>query len=212
MFNRLLFLFVPRSLETHFRVKNFDEMKYLFFVLILWNYNMLLGQTIGKEKNSEIAIGYALTAEKLPEGYDYAPFFLTGRFPIYQFSTNKKSTLNLFVEPQLVLNTPSPPFKKSYEFGVNLGLQYFFPLSKKNGLAASIGVGPHYLSLETTMQAKGFIFSDNFELSYYQKIGEQWGVSIKPRFRHISNAGFLSPNLGIDNFFVFVGIFWKKEN
>lgn len=211
MFNRLLFLFVPPSLEIHFRVKKFDEMKYLFFVLILCNYNTLLGQPIGKEKYSEITLGYALTAEKLPEGYDYAPFFLTGRFTVHQFSTSKKSTLNVFVEPQLILNTPSSPFKKSYEFGANLGLQCFFPLSKKNGFAASIGVGPHYLSLETAMQAKGFIFSDNFEVGYYQKLKERWGFTIKPRFRHISNAGFLSPNLGIDNFFVFVGIFWKSS-
>ena len=181
----------------------------LFFFFIL-KPNPLTAQNIFLEKNTEIAIGYAIIPEKLPEGYDYSPLFIAARFPVYQFSSVKKSSFNIFVEPQFVINTPSEQFKNTFEFGLNLSLLYFFPFSDKNGLSVSIGSGPHYLSLKTEKQAKGFIFSDNFEIGYYQKIGERFGFSLKPRFRHISNAGFQSPNEGIDNFFVMVGLFWKK--
>jgi len=163
----------------------------------------------GQNKQKEIAIGYSIIHEKLPEGYNYTPLFITARFPIHQFRTKKKNSFSVFLEPQFVLNQPTNPFPTTFEFGVNLGFLYTIPLTSKSSLAASISAGPHYLSLETSIQAKGFIFSDNIEIGYYQQIGKQIGISVKPRFRHISNAGFLSPNIGIDNLFLMLGITWK---
>ena len=75
-------------------------------------------------------------------------------------------------------------------------------------MTAAIGTGPHYLSLESDIQAKGFIFSDNFEVAFYQKLKSRLGFSIKMRFRHLSNAGLKEPNIGIDNFFLMLGVFW----
>jgi len=169
----------------------------------------LVAQNLVDNRFKEVSIGPSIIHEKLPEGYNYTPLFFTARFPVHQFKSNKKGHLQVFAEPQFVLNNPSAPFPTTYEFGANLGFQYWLPFSEKNALSISIGAGPHYLSLETSIQAKGFIFSDNFEIGYYQMIGERLGFSIKPRFRHISNAGFLSPNIGIDNLFLMVGIVWK---
>ena len=164
----------------------------------------------GKLLDKEVAIGYSMIHEKLPEGYNYTPLFITARKIVYQFLSKKRHNFNIFVEPQFVLNNAPANFPTTFEFGANLGIQYFLPLSSKNGIAFSISAGPHYLSLETEMQAKGFIFSDNFELAYYHLVGKQLGISIKPRFRHISNAGLQSPNIGIDNLFLMVGLFWKN--
>lgn len=170
----------------------------------------LVAQNLNDGRFSEIAIGPSIIHEKLPEGFNYTPLFFTARFPIHQFNATKKGHFKIFVEPQFVLNNAPSAFPTTYEFGANLGFQYWLPFTKKNALSIAIGAGPHYLSLETSMQAKGFIFSDNFEIGYYHKVGERLGFSIKPRFRHISNAGFLSPNIGIDNLFLMVGVFWKK--
>lgn len=165
--------------------------------------------TFAQKKAIEFAVGPSIIHEKLPEGYDYKPIFLTAKFPIHTFKSTSKSQFNLYAEPQLVFNNAPKPFSNTFEFGVNIGIRYILPFSEKNGLMASIGVGPHYLSLETVMQAKGFIFSDNVELGYYHWVGKRWGISVKPRFRHISNAGFQSPNLGIDNVFFMAGIILK---
>ena len=182
----------------------------LFFFLLYLPSIHLVGQSLKNGNIKEIALGYSIIHEKLPEGYNYTPLFLTARFPVHQFESKKKGHFQIFGEPQFVLNNAPSSFPTTYEFGANLGFQYWLPFSEKSALSISIGAGPHYLSLETSMQAKGFIFSDNFEIGYYQMIGEQLGFSIKPRFRHISNAGFLSPNIGIDNLFLMVGVFWKS--
>ena len=176
-------------------------------------FSFLLGLSplllIGQNQQKEIAIGYSIIHEKLPEGYSYTPLFITARFPIYHFKSNRKAFFSAFTEPQFVINNPKNLFPTTFEFGANLGIQYYIPLTEKSSLAASISAGPHYLSLETSIQAKGFIFSDNIEIGYYQQLGKQIGFSIKPRFRHISNAGLLSPNIGIDNLFLMLGITWK---
>ena len=186
----------------------------LFCILGSWYFCFpnLSAQSIEQTKISELTVGYTLVAEELPEGYNYAPLFFTARLPVFQLPTKKKANFYVFAEPQFVLNNAPKAFPNTIEFGVNLGIQYFLPFSKKNGLAASISAGPHYLSLETAIQAKGFIFSDNIEIGYYQLLDKQWGFTIKPRFRHISNAGFLTPNIGIDNLFLMVGIFWQKSD
>ena len=59
------------------------------------------------------------------------------------------------------------------------------------------------------MTVASFIFSDNFELgaSYLPK-GWRAGFNLRARFRHISNAGFKYPNLGVDNLFIIAGLRW----
>ena len=186
----------------------FCRLLFLFLLGLLLPF-FLTAQNLINNNFKEIAIGPSIIHEKLPEGYNYTPLFFTARFQVYQFKSAKKSHFKVFAEPQFVLNNAPTPFPTTYEFGVNLGFQYWLPLSDKNALSFSIGAGPHYLSLETSIQASGFIFSDNFEIGYYQMLGARLGFSVKPRFRHISNAGFLSPNIGIDNLFLMLGVFWK---
>ncbi|MEM6316773.1 MAG: acyloxyacyl hydrolase [Bacteroidota bacterium] len=155
----------------------------------------------------EITFGYSIVSEQLPEGYPYQPLFLTARFGIYNFPSKKRAQFSVFGEPQFTFHDAPSSFANSFELGINFGVRYQLPFSDKNGLLASISAGPHHLSLETTLQARGFLFSDNFEVGYYHQINEQWRVTVKPRFRHLSNAGLQSPNIGIDNFFLMVGVF-----
>ncbi len=180
---------------------------YFFFLPFLFIPCFLSGQ-ISDFQIAEVSVGYPIVQEQLPENYSYDPLFFTTRFPVFN---NKKRRITFYIEPQLAITTPPEAFKKAFEFGVNLGLQYPFWKSDKKRFAAAIGAGPHFLSLETELQHRGFLFSDNIELAYYQLLNEQIGFHIKTRFRHLSNANLQKPNLGIDNFFLMVGVFWKAK-
>jgi len=134
--------------------------------------------------------------------------FLTARFPL--FDRNEKR-LQYYIEPQFAISFPPKGIDSAVEFGSNLGIQYRIWEGNKQHIQAAIGVGPHYTSLETSIQHKGFLFSDNIEIGYYQQIQNNWGVQIKGRFRHLSNANLFQPNKGLDNLFVMVGVFWKGK-
>ena len=155
---------------------------------------------------AEINIGYPILQEQLPEGYAYNPLFFTYRIPIF---AKKNRTFSFYAEPQLAVTTPPKGIKRAIEFGTNLGIQYHFGTTEKQRWTAALGVGPHYISLETAMQHKGFLFSDNLELGYYRLLNTTIGVQLKTRFRHLSNANLQQPNLGLDNLFVMGGVFWK---
>jgi len=154
---------------------------------------------------AEISIGYPILQEQLPENYSYNPLFLTTRFPF--FSKHQRS-FSFYIEPQLAITFPATPQKKAFEFGANLGIQYYFWTRTNSRWNIALGLGPHYTSLETAMQHKGFLFSDNIELGYYRLLGTKIGLQLKTRFRHLSNANLQQPNLGLDNLFIMGGIFW----
>jgi hypothetical protein len=70
-----------------------------------------------------------------------------------------------------------------------------------------MGTGPHFISLRTSRQARGFIFSDNLELGLIYPVSNlHLDFNVKARYRHISNAGLEDPNVGIDNLFLVLGI------
>ncbi len=154
----------------------------------------------------EINLGIPIVQEQLPENYSYNPLFLTTRFPIF---SKKEKRLQFYIEPQLAFTVPPEDINTAFEFGSNLGIQYAFWQGNRQYLNAALGVGPHYTSLETAIQHKGFLFSDNIEVGYYQHLQNNWGFQIKGRFRHLSNANLLQPNKGLDNFFVMLGVFWQ---
>ena len=154
----------------------------------------------------EVNIGIPIVQEKLPENYSYNPLFITVRFPLFP---QKEKRLQFYVEPQFALTFPPKGITRAFEFGSNLGLQYGIWERQKQAIKAAVGVGPHYTSLETAIQHKGFLFSDNIEIGFYQTISPNWGFQFKGRFRHLSNANLLQPNKGLDNWFILVGISWQ---
>ena len=102
--------------------------------------------------------------------------------------------------------------ENSFEFGLNAGVTYgwdFGPIHAFGGISS----GPHFVDVETDLQARGFIFSDNFLAGLRSRIGSQWQLDTHVRFRHISNAGLQNPNKGIDNWLLVLGIsriVWSK--
>lgn len=112
-------------------------------------------------------------------------------------------TLSVFVEPQLV-----PVFNRetNIEFGLGLGVKYRYPLSETVSPYAFLSVGPHYITVDTTDQANGFIFSDTVGVGLAFFLGETCSLNLEYRLRHLSNAGFDYPNRGINTHNALAGI------
>ncbi len=155
------------------------------------------------------AAGYSFIGEKMPEG-NYQPILLMGSLVWNLFGDDieagvDNTGLQFYAEPQL-----NPAFVQqrvsAIEFGVNFGLRLERALNASSSVYAAVGVGPHFINVETTMQARGFIFSDNFAVGLLHELLPGSRLNVQYRFRHISNASLRKPNLGIDNHFLSIGL------
>lgn len=161
-----------------------------------------------------VHLGYSFIQEKLPEGNEYQPFLIMAHYSTYLSKPERKAKFGIFVEPQ-VNPVRLGEGEGSFEFGLNAGVTYGWDIGKSH-VFGGISSGPHYVSVETDLQAKGFIFSDNFIAGLRRKVGTGFQLGAELRFRHISNAGLMSPNTGIDNWLFVIGfsriLFSKPKN
>lgn len=182
-------------------------MKNLKAFLVLISFFLFCGAI--RAQNNEMqspgdswSLGYSLIDELLPEGNTYKPVTLLSNIPVW---TLKR--LTIYAESQFTQAYSVVNLRTDFEFGINMGLSFDLLRSEKLRLNAAVGSGPHFITVETNRQSKGFIFSDNFELgASYNLKGISTAVLFKLRYRHISNAGLKEPNGGIDNFFVIAGL------
>lgn len=156
-----------------------------------------------------LLIDYPIVEEILPESIDngYKPVLIQAnlRFPLIKNNGLHQATL--YVQPQFNPVLPITGYDKFlFETGVNLGIAYEYYIPQKAILFIGGSIGPHYINIETNLQANGFIFSDNLFAGVHQIVGQNWMLTYQAKFRHISNAGLQSPNGGIDNFFAGVGV------
>lgn len=179
---------------------------FFFVVLTLLSPVLLFGQRQATKLSNDLPLSwsfaYSAKDERLPEGYGYSPLAF---FMRYKFGRLKP--FDTYVESQLARASEISGTGHDYEFGFNLGLAYRQAITPNLKLTASLGSGPYYVTVRTRRQARGFIFSDNLEvgLQYYWSKAHL-GIQLRGRYRHISNAGLKSPNGGIDNFFLVVGV------
>jgi hypothetical protein len=152
-------------------------------------------------------LGIPIIHETLREGRQYKPYQLLLYYNFANLLKGKKNDLYIYLEPQLVWVHFSPKAGHDWEFGSNLGLEYRWNVSGRTAITAAIGSGPHYVTVRTAQQHRGFIFSDNFTAGLHQRLGNGGlHLDLKLRFRHISNANLAKPNNGIDSWFVLAGL------
>jgi len=187
-------------------------MKNAFFLVVLFTC-ISFGVNGQNERFARHEIGFSIAIpfiyEKMPEGF-YQPWLLKGQFGWFLGRTeniaNKTGHLIGYLEPQFNPVFISGKFS-DIEFGCNFGFRYEKELGDFNRLYWAIGTGPHYITVHTDMQARGYIFSDNFIMGWYHQLGDgPYQTNIQYRFRHISNAGLMRPNKGIDNHFLVLGL------
>jgi hypothetical protein len=150
-------------------------------------------------------VQYGINYYDLPEGYGYRPLLLARyqRFPLIK--TARNVGLAIDIGPQIGMAYTD---KFNFELGLFIYLNLGIALTDWDMISLIAGVGPHYISVETERQAKGFIFSDNFLLAYRRKFllsREPYELSVYSGLRHISNASIKQPNGGIDNIIIGLG-------
>lgn len=164
-----------------------------------------------KEKGFLIGAGYGLDTFNLPEG-NYTPILLIGRIAIDFRNKNAikktKAVYSIFFEPQVnpvVLRNDKTAIWE-FEFGVNIGFQHSYPLTKQLFISTFISTGPQYFSAKTSRQAPGFLFNDNFGMGIYYYVKNNIAVHLGFRLRHMSNAQIQMPNSGINTFNFMIGV------
>lgn len=117
----------------------------------------------------------------------------------------RKPGLDLVVQPQFnrtryKFHNHLPVVDRGFEMGLNLGLAISVDLAGGRLRAYMMpSIGPHYVSGVPNRQSPGFIFSDNIFLGLMAKLGKGLWLDLRPGLRHISNAGLLERNGGVNN-------------
>jgi len=158
-------------------------------------------------KTAGILVEYGSPYYFLPEGTRYYPLLIGGtvKFPIFKVKKFFNMSVGLFPHFGKVW---VDSIKRYYEFGLNIRLGFNFAVSNSDVISLIAASGPHYITVETEKQAKGFIFSDYYLLNYDRLVyigKEPFSVSLEAGFRHISNAGIKEPNRSINNFIFGIG-------
>lgn len=185
------------SLTKIFDMNRFLLLIFCFFAI---NFSAFSQENTTKYINRK-AIGgmtaFGLTYYSLPENVTYRPILLQAFWhkPLYQTKNFFNVSLDILPQINFTFLNGNPEF----EFGANLYVDFGFQLSKNSILSANIGSGPHFITVETTKQSNGFLFSDNFLLEFKHKISENCEFGIFSGYRHMSNASIKQPNNGIDN-------------
>jgi lipid A 3-O-deacylase len=110
---------------------------------------------------------------------------------------DNRGTLTFIMEPEI--NKIISPVGDDVEFGISFGVKYRYPLTQKLSGYALVSVGPHYITVESTDQANGFIFFNTVGAGFSFFLTEKTALSLEYRFRHISNANTEEPNVGIES-------------
>jgi len=149
--------------------------------------------------NTESAVIAGYGKGDVAEG-TYEPVLLIWRLGcnLKQFSPsleNHRGSLSFYMEPQI-----NPVFKREtdIEFGIGLGFKYMYPLTDSMGAYLFGSVGPHYVSVKTSDQANGFIFSDTIGIGLSFFLTKKSAIIVEYRRRHMSNGDMEKPNGGID--------------
>ncbi len=170
------------------------------------------GQSPGPEGQSrplfkEIGLITGYGRASLPEGaYETIPIILHFGMDLSRFISGLKGhrgLLTAFLEPQV---NPVIGPESDIEFGLGVGLQYRYPITTFFSLYVNASTGPYCVSVDTTDQADGFIFSNHVGAGAYFFVNKSTAVHAGYRFRHMSNAGTREPNGGIDSHFGVIGI------
>ena len=162
------------------------------------------------EKGFLIGYGYGLSSTDIPEG-NYRPVLLMGHFGLNPFKSKAEKIpgiISVFFEPQinpvLIKNTDHSEW--NIEFGLNVGIQHLYPLTKRISVYELISTGPHFMGAQTITQSRGFIFSDNMGTGVYIFATEKIAVNLGFRIRHISNANTMMPNHGVNTYNFYFGL------
>lgn len=204
--------YCSKSLRLSAKIFAFSAVKLIIFIILSVFSLQSESQEIPKHFFSEkgFKIGVSFYSIELPEGQYYKPLLLMGNLGWELTKKEKKGKWWIMFEPQL-----NPVFLdsklKELEFGINVAFRYKYKIGENSFFYSQLGSGPHFITITTDRQAHGFIFSDNLAIGLSNKIMGNWLLETEFHIRHISNANLMTPNRGMNNMFIMIGLS-KKIN
>ncbi len=176
-----------------------DFRLWVLTLLMFFIFSNLVAQDESKFINQKTIGGFISTGlplYRLEEGTQYQPLIIGGALHLPFYQTKGRFNIALDLAPQIGF----VPYQNGmeYEFGLNFIFAFGYQVGENTIISINVGTGPHYITAAINRQAPGFIFSDHFNIAYKKKINT-WQLGFTVGIRHISNAGFEEPNLGIEN-------------
>jgi len=143
---------------------------------------------------------------RIPEGH-YEPILMAAHFGLdigryFHIPETHRGRLTFFMEPRF---NPVHEPHGDCELGIGIGLQYVYPIFRNLFFYAAVSSGPHFISVRTEQEARGFLVDSEAGGGFYIAVGKGSALNIGYRIRHLSNGGVRTPNTGIDNHFLVVG-------
>ncbi|MEM1324353.1 MAG: acyloxyacyl hydrolase [Bacteroidota bacterium] len=175
-------------------------MKYSFLLFCLLLSGFLSAQSFLNERYFGVFIQHGISYYDLPENDSYHPTIIGAIYHLPFYQSQNRFNVGVDIMPQIALGRFNG--KTVVEFGANVQFNFNYALSENDIISARGGAGPHFININTRRQAKGFIFSDNFAFSYRRKLNERQQMGVLFGIRHLSNAGIMQPNTGIDNLLI----------
>jgi hypothetical protein len=189
--------------------------KKLHFALVfIFIFNALYGQV---NKPYSVGLYFGFGNEFKNNNYTYTNQYYKLQLN-YLIKNTKCFKYELVIQPEFNLVThqlinpffitPDDPdyiekrerFSKMYtinQYVLNLGLVLRKPISKSVSFFFLASTGPMISDEETERLSKGFAFTNVIALGVSFKV-QNFLLDLKPSFRHVSNAGLSSPNIGFN--------------
>ncbi len=178
------------------------------FFLAAQNDSLKNKKSMFFEKGFLVGYGYGLSNTDIKEG-NYRPVLLIAHFALNPFKQkDMPGIISIFFEPQVnpVMIKTVDQTNWNLEFGLNVGIQHQYKLTRRISLYELISTGPHFMGTQTVTQTRGFIFSDNMGAGIYFFATEKVAFNFGFRIRHISNADTMMPNHGINTYNFYFGL------
>lgn len=174
----------------------------LSICLIVLSASMISGQ-----QGVYIGLGDSFIPENFPEDRSYHIWLVSAGFTWRLIELSQNVALHGIVDLQYGDASTRSLGNDDFDIAANFCIQLQWDLNESVAAIASIGSGPGYQSSVSIVQARGFVFSNNFSAGFLISAAKG-AIALTPqvRFRHMSNASLKSPNHGIDNFLVSVGL------
>jgi len=165
-------------------------------------------------RTAGLLIEYGSPYYYLPEGMRYyiIPVGANFSFPLFKTKPGKDFNMSVDLFPHHVFVSVGDD-RSDYEFGLNVRLGVNYSLSDNDVMSFKLATGPHYITVKTEKQARGFIFSDYYIICYNRLLncnGDMpYVLNFEFGYRHISNGWIKEPNRSISNFIFGLGFSMK---
>jgi hypothetical protein len=157
--------------------------------------------------DGRFSVGHSFISEDLRDGREYALWILVLGASREIISIREKAHFNAVIELHYGDVSTISKGKPDIDLACNLAAELLWEFHKSLGMHFSVGSGPAYQSSVSKVQDNGFLFSNNFTLGLrFSLFDKRVVLNPQVRFRHMSNARLKSPNAGIDNFLLLLGV------